>query len=464
MYDLILKNGNIYIDNELVKADLAITGEKIAAIGTNLTGKKCLELNSKWVLPGLIDAHTHFSLPFGAAVSADDFYTGSMAAAKGGVTTFIDFTAQQGEEGLFASLERRKKEAESLAAIDYSFHACISKFSDKVKRELPNLLSAGVNSLKVFMAYKHMMLQDGELFQLMEKCREAGILLTVHAENGAIIEDLMFKEKNLGKVDIGRLPEMRPEVTEVLAIKTLGALSVAANCPVYVVHVSSGKGAETLAFERRLGAPILGETCPQYLFLDDSYLRGKNGQYYGCCPPLRAKEGQEAIWQSLRTGDLSVIATDHCPFNKQDKDIWDGCITDLPMGLGGTEIFGELMLDAVHRGKIKLDTAIKAMCENPARIFGIYPEKGSLQVGTHADILVYDPDVERVISQKEMYSNNDYTPYEGFKVRGQNHMTILRGRPVYAATEGWLGEKGGGHLLKRCKFDATLLEKRGAAS
>lgn len=460
MYDLVLKNGKIFLNHELVNADLAIKDEKIAAIGQELEAKHAIELAGKWVLPGLIDAHTHLSLPFRDTITTDDFYTGSIAGAKGGVTTFIDFTAQQGDEGLVASLNRRKAQAQNQAGIDYSFHACISKFSKGVREDLPKLLSEGINSLKVFMAYPHMMLPDNELFELMKLCAEHGVLLTVHAENGTMIEGLIADAEKKGVMGIKLLPELRPEVTEATAIKTLGTMSQATGCPVYVVHISSGLGAAALVGERGAGAHIAGETCPQYLFLDNSLLAKEDGHYFSCCPPLRARSGQGLLWDALKSEALSVVATDHCPFNRADKDSWEGCISNLPMGLPGIESFGELILSEVQRGVLSLQTAIKTMSEAPARIFGMFPQKGSLRIGTDADIMVYDPEPERVLTHKEMLTTNDYTVYEGFKVKGQTHLTILRGKPIYSQEAGWMGKEGGGRFLKRAVVDSSFFNKK----
>lgn len=450
MFDLVLKNGLVFYGDSLVDADLAISGEKIAAIGHGFEGKKEIDVSGKWVLPGAIDAHTHFSLPFYDAVSADDFYTGSVAGAAGGVTTFIDFTAQENGEGLISSLNRRFEEAKP-SAIDYSLHACIAKFTEQVADEIKLLPDLGIRSFKIFTAYNKIgrMQNDENLFRIMEICNKNDILVTVHAENGMVIDYLTDLATNKNEVGIKALPTTRPVFTESEAIARVCNFAKFTGCKTHVVHVSSGDGAEALRKGRKNGAPITGETCPQYLYLDDSVFNNKNGHYWGCCPPVRPKEQQANIWKCLANKDLSMVATDHCPFNKADKDTWGGSINRLPMGIPGIETMPVLVLNGIHNGKLELATAIKSITENPAKIFGMYPEKGSLIPGTDADVMVYDPNAKNTIKQENLHMNNDYSVYEGLEIQGRNEITILRGKVIYDTIKGWQGEKGSGRFVKR---------------
>ncbi|HOI91422.1 MAG TPA: dihydropyrimidinase [Candidatus Rifleibacterium sp.] len=455
MFELVLKNGQVFWEDSLIAADLAINGEKIAAVGFGLSGKREIDVSGRWVLPGAIDAHTHFSLPFAGAVSADDFYSGSIAGAAGGVTTFIDFTAQKGDEGVLESLNRRKAEADPLVGIDYSLHACIGRYNKTVEEQLPQLAAAGVTSLKIFMAYgkSGLMQNDASLLKVLSACRQHGILITVHAENGVIIDALTDAATEAGELGIEALPKTRPVFTEVEAIRRISDFARHTGCKVYVVHVSSGDGAHTLWGERVNGSPLAGETCPQYLYLDDSMLVPPDGHLWGCCPPIRSKPQQELLWKCLATGEIAVIATDHCPFTRADKNTWNNKITSLPMGLPGIETFPGLVLNGVHSEKITLKRAVRAISENPARIFGLYPEKGSLIPGTDADVMVYNPDCNTPISARTMHMRTDYSPYEGLACRGRNEMTLLRGKIVFSHTEGWKGQKGGGKFLKRKATD-----------
>jgi len=449
-----LKNGRVFLGNRLIEADLALEDEKIAAIGSDLDGSEVIDVKNKWILPGAIDAHTHFSLPFAGAVSADDFFTGTRAGAIGGVTTIIDFLAQQGEEGIFESFMRRLGTAQGEASVDFSFHACIGRFSAEVENQMPQLLEKGMNSLKVFTAYSKsgLMQSDRNLLKIMKICREHGIMLTVHAENGFLIDDnIEARGDNLG---IEALPVTRPIITEVEAIRRVGWFAKETGCQTYIVHTSSGEGAAAIADLRRLGAPVIGETCPQYLYLDDSKLVAPDGHFFACCPPIRPVAQQTKLWHHIQAGDLAVVATDHCPFTRADKNTWQGRIDQLPMGLPGIETLPALVLNR-NRGLDEI-SAIKTISENPARLFGLYPEKGSLEPGTDADLMIFDPDCIWKITQAELNMNNDYSPYEGLEIKGRNIMTFLRGQMIYSAEAGWCGLRGAGRFLARKKADPSF--------
>lgn len=454
MYNKVLKNGLVFWGDNFIKADIAINNEKIAAIGSDLNGSENIDVTGRWVLPGAIDAHTHFSLPFAGAVSADDFFTGTRAGAIGGVTTIIDFLAQQGEEGIMESFLRRLAQAQGEAVVDFSFHACIGRFSPEVEKQMPELLSKGLNSLKIFTAYgkSGLMQTDFNLLRIMKACHENGIMLTVHAENGLLIDALL--ENSGENPGIEALPLTRPVLTEVEAIRRVGWFARETGCMTYIVHTSSGDGAKAINELRQAGAPVIGETCPQYLYLDDSKLVSPDGHYFGCCPPIREKSQQKGLWQQIETGSIAVVATDHCPFTRADKDLWQGSINKLPMGLPGIETLPALILN--RNQAINQVAAIKAISENPARLFGLYPEKGSLEPGTDADIMVFDPNLEWEISNKDLHMATDYSPYEGLKVKGKNTMTMLRGKIVYCSKNGWKGDCGGGQFLPRKKADSSF--------
>ncbi|MFZ5949381.1 MAG: amidohydrolase family protein, partial [Candidatus Rifleibacteriota bacterium] len=301
MFEKVLKNGQVFLGDRFIKADLAIEGEKIAAIGIELAGKKEIDTAGKWVLPGIIDAHTHFSLPFAGAVSSDDFFSGTRAGAIGGVTTIIDFLAQKGNEGFKDSFSSRMAIAEGQAAVDYSFHACIGRFSEQVKNEMAELENLGLTSLKVFMAYgkSGLMQSDASMLEIMKHCRHHGILLTLHAENGLLIDELFAKAQSDGRKGIRVLPETRPVISEAEAIRRAGMLARETGCNLYIVHTSSGAGADEIAGLKASGAPIIGETCPQYLYLDDSLFEGTSGHFFSCCPPIRPIIQQKNLWKNL---------------------------------------------------------------------------------------------------------------------------------------------------------------------
>ncbi|RCK78822.1 MAG: Dihydropyrimidinase [Candidatus Ozemobacter sibiricus] len=471
MFDLVFKDAQLRDGFQTFVADLAVAGGTIAAIGTGLAGRREIRAAGKWLLPGFLDVHTHLSLPFAGAVSADDFFTGSRAGAFGGVTTLIDFTAQRPGEGLREGFERRLAEARGRAAIDFSFHACIGREIDRPLADLAWAVETGLTSLKVFMAYSRagLMQDDAGLFKVMEHCRKAGVLVTVHAENGGLIDFLTDRllggttrpnprgEPPLGEradalpassLGIGALPLTRPVYTEVEAISRLGHLARATGAATYIVHVSSGDGATALATARRHGAPLLGETCPQYLYLNDAAFGGERGHDFSCCPPLRAAGQAAGLWAALQAGDLQVVATDHCPFRRADKDRWEGDITRLPMGLPGIETLGPLTLWGGLNRHIPLDTAIRALTAHPARLFGLYPRKGSLQPGADADLVLFDPDRSAELTAAALHMGSDYSPYEGLRGAGWPVMTVSRGE-IIVENGRWLGEAGRGQFLAR---------------
>jgi dihydropyrimidinase len=455
MFDLVLKNGNLFANDDFKQMDLAVNGKKIAAIGKNLAGKSEIDVAGMWVLPGAIDAHTHFSLPFANAVSADDFYTGTKAAAIGGVTTIIDFLAQQSDEGILESLKRRRQLADGQAVVDYSFHACITNYSEKVAGQMPEIAKAGLTSLKIFMAYasKGMMQKDMQLLNIMRDCQKLGIMLSVHAETGLLIDDLCARTFAAGHTDITALPVTRPLITEIEAIQRLALYAAETGCFTYVVHTSSGSGAEIIRRARRQKAPIIGETCPQYLYLDDSSFNEPDGHLFSCCPPIRDKKEQNMLFKNLASGDLAVVATDHCPFTRKNKDAGKDNIASLPMGLPGIETLPAMVLSAALNNLLPLRQAVKCISENPAKLFGLYPEKGSLLPGTAADIMVFNPKTRWQIDNEQLHMATDYSPYQGLELTGQNELTIFAGEPVYTKSGGWQGKKGGGVFLKRNKAD-----------
>ncbi|HOY67324.1 MAG TPA: amidohydrolase family protein [Candidatus Ozemobacteraceae bacterium] len=453
MYDLVIRNALLMDGWNEWRGDLAVSGETIAAVGTGLSGRREIDAAGKWLMPGAIDAHVHLSLPFAGAVSADDFETGSRAAAFGGVTTMIDFTAQQGDEGLRPGFERRRQAAEGKAVIDWSVHACIGRLSKQVLADLDWAVGAGLTSLKFFTAYGRsgLMLDDGAVFELMTACRAAGILPTVHAETGAVIDRLFDGFAAAGTLGIEILPRMRPVFTETEAIRRIADLARAAGAAAYIVHVSSGDGAAEIARARRDGARLFGETCPQYLTLDDTLLTEPDGQLYACCPPVRPAGQPDKLWEQLRTGAIQVVATDHCPFTKAAKNTWGGRIDRLPMGLPGIETMPALVLSEGRKRGIPANLLVRAMTAAPARLFGL-DRKGRLNPGCDADLMLYDPDEAWTVTAAGLHMATDYSIYEGRPVRGRPVMTISRGEIIVDRHQ-WLGTPGRGRFLPRKPFD-----------
>lgn len=454
MYDLVIKNALLMDGYHEWHGDLAVRGEKIDAVGTGLAGRKEIDAAGKWLMPGAIDAHVHMSLPFAGSVSADDFASGSRAAAFGGVTTMIDFTAQQGDEGLKAGFERRYKAADGKAVIDWSLHACIGRLSNQVLDELNWAADTGLTSLKIFTAYARsgLMLDDGAVFEAIRRCRNAGILPAVHAENGAVIDRLLDGFEAKGMSGIESLPLTRPVFTETEAIRRIADLAKAADAAMYVVHTSSGDGAAEIARARQSGVKLYGETCPQYLTLDDTLLKGPNGHLFSCCPPLRPPGQPQKLWENIKSGDIQVVATDHCPFTKVAKDTWGGTIGRLPMGLPGIETMPALVLSEGRKKGIPTRLLVRLISALPARIFGLDALKGSLLPGHDADLMLYDPDAGWTVKASELHMATDYSIYEGRPVQGKPVMTVSRGE-ILVENGGWLGAPARGRFVARGRFD-----------
>lgn len=454
MYDLVIKNALLMNGYEEWYADLAVSGEKIEAVGTGLAGRREINATGKWLMPGAIDAHVHMSLPFAGSVSADDFETGSRAAAFGGVTTMIDFTSQQGDEGLRAGFERRFRAADGKPVIDWSLHACIGRLSQQVLDELEWAARFGLTSLKMFTAYAKsgLMLDDGSVFEALRRCRELGILPTFHAENGAVIDRLCDEFQTKGMTGIETLPLTRPIFTETEAIRRIADLARAADAAAYIVHTSSGDGAEEIGRARRAGVKLYGETCPQYLILDDSELKGPEGHLSSCCPPIRPAGQSKKIWNHIISKDIQVIATDHCPFTRAAKNTWGEAIGRLPMGLPGIETMPALLLSEGRKWGVPNRLLVRAMTALPARIFGLHETKGSLLPGSDADLMLYDPSVEWTVAASGLHMATDYSIYEGRPVLGKPVMTISRGE-VIVENGVWKGKPGRGRFIGRKRFD-----------
>lgn len=452
MFDIVFKDAVIKDGISTFEGDLAVKGEHIAAIGRGLSGKQEIGLKGKWLLPGAIDVHTHMSLPFAGAVSADDFLTGTRAAAFGGVTTIIDFLSQRPGEGIRESFSRRLSEAEGRAVIDFSFHACIGDWNDRVKEDLPWAFDQGLTSLKVFTAYKKagLMLDDGEFFEMLEATREVGILPTVHAESGAVIDRMIDRLGAIGQTSMSAHIDSHPVFTETEAVQRICHLAKAANSPVYIVHLSCGDSVPILRREQRHGTRVLAETCPQYLLLTDELLKSVQGHLFSCTPPLRPYEQPVQLWEGLADGTIQVLATDHCPFNRADKDSWNGDFRRLPMGLPGVETLLPLTLGKCLEFNVSPDTIIRSLTSIPARIFGLYPRKGSLLPGADADVIVFNPKSSQRITAETLHGANDYSVFEGWPIQGKPEQTYSHGRLMTDQGK-FLGQAGTGRFLPRLR-------------
>ncbi|NOX32617.1 MAG: dihydropyrimidinase [Deltaproteobacteria bacterium] len=454
----LIKNGSVVTPGKIIKADLFIKGEIIAGINSDIAapGAEVIDARGKYVLPGGIDVHTHFNLDTGIAIAQDDFYTGTVAAAMGGTTTIIDHPGF-GPEGcsLFHQIEKYHGLADGNAVIDYSFHGVLQHLDDQVLNDIPKLADQGITSLKAYMTYDYMFSGD-MLADVFKKAKDSGMLIAVHAEDDCLIKSLKEKYIREGRKDAIYHALSRPSKAEAIAVKkVINKAGEAGNAPLYIVHLSTKEGALAVKKAKESGRLVFAETCPQYLLLEqDLYnLPDHEGLKYVMSPPLRRKEDQKALWEGLSDESISVIASDHCPFDFElKKQLASRDFSKCPGGIPGVETrLGLLFSKGVLENKISLQQFVKAVSENPARIMGLYPRKGVIKKGSDADLIIIDPEEEICISSKMLHENVDYTPYEGINVFGWPRMTMVRGA-VIVRDKKFTGKKGFGKFIKRKRF------------
>ncbi|MED3725230.1 dihydropyrimidinase [Priestia filamentosa] len=460
----IIKNGCIVTASDTFEGDICIEGERIVGIGNGFDEDHAEMIDAKglYIFPGGIDPHTHLEMPFGGTVSKDDFETGTIAAAFGGTTTVIDFCLTKKGEPLQKAINEWHDKSSGKAFIDYGFHLMIGEINSAVLNELPSVISEeGISSFKVFMAYKNVFqADDATLFQTLKEAEKLGALVMVHAENGDVIEYLTEKALKEGKTDpiyhaLTRPPELEGEATGRAAV-----LTEMANSQLYVVHVTCQEAVTKIAEARRRGVDIWGETCPQYLVLDQSYLEKENfeGAKYVWSPPLREKKNLDYLWKALQNGELQTIGSDQCSFDfKGQKDLGLGNFTKIPNGGPIIEDrFSILYSEGVAKGRISLGQFVDLVSTRSAKLFGLYPKKGSIVVGGDADLVLFDPKIKRTISSSTHHMNVDYNPFEGMEVTGEPVSVLSKGEFVIRDKK-LVGKKGHGTYIKRAKYKESLL-------
>ncbi len=451
---ILIQNGTIVTATDQYVGDVFIEGEKITTIGSALTmpADRVIDAKGKYVLPGGIDVHTHMDMPFGGTTSADDFESGTIAAAFGGTTTIVDFAIQYRGETLHHAYETWMKKAEGKAAIDYGFHMIITELTDQVEEEMDAMVRQGVSSFKLFMAYPGVfMLDDASIFRAMLRTGQNGGTICMHAENGGVIDVLVKRALAEGKTAPKYHALTRPARAEGEATHRAIALAEMADVPVYIVHLSSAEALEQVVEARDRGLPAFAETCPQYLFLsEDNYDEPDfGGSKYVMSPPLRAKSTQDRLWRGLAFNDLQAIATDHCPFCMKDKHLGDGDFSKIPNGAPGVETRMSLVYDGgVRTGRISLNRFVELTSTSPAKIFGMFPKKGTIAPGSDADIVIFDPEKTTTLSAKTHHMRVDYNPYEGRQVTGVTDTVLSRGKVIIDAGK-FTGKAGAGTFLKR---------------
>lgn len=454
-FDSVVKGGNVVTPTGAQVADVGIIGEKIAAVGANLdaTGAKVIDAAGHHVIPGVLDVHVHLALPFMGAVSADDYRSGTRAGARGGVTTVIDFAIPYKGDSLSAAADNWHKKAEGKALIDYTFHICVTRW-DEHKDQIKGMVDRGFSTFKEFMIYASEGWQsdDRAMYSTLEKMKEYGSMLLVHAESARVLDELIerYHTPELMKQYGAKLhPMTRPNFVEAEAIQRAVMWSEVTGGQLYIVHMSTGEGADIIRAAQKRGVPVLAETCVQYLVLDDSVFDGPDGHLFACCPQVKKPRDIVRLWEGIRSGDVCVVSTDTCTFTREQKALWKGDWTKIPMGLPGLETLLPL---TYTKGVLGKEITIEQMCDklstSPAKIMGLAPKKGAISVGSDADLAIIHPTKTMKVTPKEMETNADWSPYEGMELAGFSRTTISRGDVI---VDGYkvVGKEGRGQWLPR---------------
>jgi len=457
----LIANGTIVTTEGSQVADVLIDGETIAMIGADLaaagmTADETIDATGKYVIPGAIDVHTHMELPFGGTFAKDTFETGTRAAAFGGTTTIVDFAVQSRGKSLREGLDAWHAKAEGNAVADYGFHMIMSDVNDDTLKEMDTLVAEGVPDFKLFTAYPGVFFSDdGAIFRAMQQTEKNGGLIMMHAENGMAIDVVAEQTVDEGTIDPIGHGLARKAVFEGEATNRVIRLAEAAGVPVYIVHLSAREALEEVRSARDRGSMAFAETCPQYLFLSlDDLGDGFEGAKFVCSPPLRPKDHWDDLWTGLVKDDLQIVSTDHCPFDFHgQKELGRGDFRKIPNGLPGVEDRIDLMHDGgVVGGRITKERWVEIVSTAPAKMFGMFPRKGSISIGADADIVVYDPNRKRTISAKTHHMDVDYSCYEGRQVQGASDVVLSRGSVIVRDGQ-FTGRKGAGKFVTRSTAD-----------
>src|SRR5437867_2864890 len=449
----LIRNGRIITATDDYTADILIEDEVVSIIGAKLDmeADASIDAAGKLVIPGGIDPHTHMELPFGGTTASDDFRTGTIAASHGGTTTILDFAVQYKGQSLIEGVDNWHQKAEGKCAIDYGFHLITTELEDRQIEEMYAVVDEGVTSFKLFMAYPGVFLaDDATIFRAMSAAGKRGGLICMHAENGIVINEIIKRFLADGRTAPKYHALTRPTIAEAEGVHRAIAIAEMAEAPVYIVHLSCTDALNQVRQARDRGIPAFAETCPQYLFHSiDDYGDGWDGAKYVMTPPLREKHNHAELWKGLKMDDLQVISTDHCPFcMKEQKELGKDDFTKIPNGAPGVEHRVSLIYNGVVENRISLNRFVELTSTAAAKMFGLFPKKGTIAVGSDADIVIFDPEKEQILSVKTHHMNVDYSAYEGRTIKGRVDAVLSRGQVVIDNRE-FKGRSGDGRFLKR---------------
>ena len=449
----LFKNGTVVSGRGTRRADVLVEDEKILQVARGISDPlaRTVDVTGKLLLPGFIDAHTHFDLDVCSTTTADDFDSGTRSAIRGGTTTVVDFACPNKGESLHYGLDLWHKKADGKCWCDYGFHMTIDDWNEDIEREIDDMYAAGISSFKMYMTYPAMMIGDEAMYKALKKLKEKGGICGVHCENSGVINALIAEKQAAGATGVASHPETRPDYLEAEAVGRLLRIAQAVDIPVVIVHLTNAAALAEVHAARRRGQKVYVETCPQYLVLDDSVYYNEDysrAARYVCAPPLRKSADCRALWAGLRRGEIQTVSTDHCSFTLEQKEAGRGDFTRIPGGLPGVEARGELVYSfGVATRKISLAAMCRVLSENPAKLYGMFPRKGVIAPGADADIVVYDPRADHILRAEDMVSRAGYTPYEGFVTRGSIAQVWLRGRLMVEDGQ-VVGDRMGQYILR----------------
>jgi dihydropyrimidinase len=455
-FDTIVRGGNVVTPSGTKKTDVGIVGERIAAIAPDLAAApdtKVIDASGHHVIPGVLDVHVHLELPFCGTVSSDDYRSGTRAGARGGVTTLIDFAIPYAGDSLDMAADNWMRKAEGKALIDYTFHICITRWNEH-KDQIKGMVDRGFTTFKEFMIYESEGWQsdDRALFGTLEKMKEYGTMLLVHAESARVLDELIARHHTpeLMKQYGARLHAMtRPNFIEAEAIQRVVMWSEVTGGQLYIVHMSTAEGTEIVKAAQKRGVPVVAETCAQYLVLDDTCFDRENGHLYACCPQLKKPADSERLWKGLKDGEVSVVSTDTCTFTRDQKAMWEGDWTKIPMGMPGLEtLLPVTYTHGVLKNRLSLGEMVSKLSTNPAKIMGLYPRKGVIEVGSDADLAILHPTATQCVDCAQMETSADWSPYQGWDLAGFSRTTLSRG-DVIVDDYCVVGREGRGQWLPR---------------